>query len=416
MQTKETASIKTPPSKPPGMSSERMIILAALVAMALKIYCASTTIGTNDTKSHFEFGRIICKYGLDYMYRLTDVFNHTPVTGGIICLAYSLANKLDPYGSPHAYQYFPLILRLPGIFADFLTVLVLLLLHKKTGRPPVWALALFALSPVSFMVSGYHGNVDSVMVLFLAAAAYCCVEKHPAMSGLFLGLSCNIKVIPLLLTPVFFFFWLHRGKKAAWQFTAACVFTCVAGWSVALIGSPAIFLKNVLGYNHYWGQWGITYWLNISPWEMFHPSGPFTLTSISQAVLTILKDTVILGVLVIGWTQRRLPNQEFFSVLAGAWLLFFVLSPNIAPQYMIWLAPFVLFYSPGWYAVLTAASGLFLFFFYNTISQGMPWFYGESKVSLNNLWLPWSNCPWAVLIAMLAVWLKTKPSYARQSP
>ena len=46
---------------------------------------------------------------------------------------------------------FPVLLRLPGILADFVVLLVLLEIPKKHAeiRIPTWALALFALSPVS---------------------------------------------------------------------------------------------------------------------------------------------------------------------------------------------------------------------------------------------------------------------------
>src|SRR5205823_6107900 len=64
---------------------------------------------------------------------------------------------------------FPFLLRLPGIIADLVIVLVVLQIAKTTKElsVPFWALILFALSPVSLMVSGFHGNTDTVMVMFL---------------------------------------------------------------------------------------------------------------------------------------------------------------------------------------------------------------------------------------------------------
>ena len=35
---------------------------------------------------------------------------------------------------------------------------------KLGNAPPWWTLILFAASPVSLMISGFHGNVDPVMV------------------------------------------------------------------------------------------------------------------------------------------------------------------------------------------------------------------------------------------------------------
>lgn len=396
--TKGTQTVK-------GVTGAGLVVMAALMAMGLKLYCASTTIGTNDVKLQLQYGYNIHQSGLEHMYRMTPRFNHTPWMGSFFSMVYGLSAKLDPATGPDAYRHAPLFLRVPGIAADFLTVLVLLNLRKKTGRPPVWALVLFALSPVSFMISGYHGNIDPVMVFLLVAASYYTTTEQPTVSGLFLGLACNVKIIPLLLTPVFFFFWLHRGNKQALKFTAACVVTCLAGWSAALLHSPGLFLSHVIGYNSYWGSWGFTYWLEISGWDIFHLQNQnyFALNTVQLAVITALKAVVIVSTILLAWFKRATPGREFFRTSALAWIIFFTLAPCIAPQYMVWLAPFVLFYSPGWYVTLTATSSLYLFMFYNTISHGIPWFYGDSTVKLAACWQPWSNWPWAVLIAMLVV-------------
>ena len=57
------------------------------------------------------------------------------------------------------------------------------------------------------MVSGFHGNTDPVMVMFLVLAAHMCLKERPILAGLFLALSCQIKIVPLLFVPIFFFFW-----------------------------------------------------------------------------------------------------------------------------------------------------------------------------------------------------------------
>src|SRR6185312_13199470 len=99
------------------------------------------------------------------------------------------------------------------ILADFVVLLVLLCVRNKyPGSIPTWALLFFALSPVSLMVSGFHGNTDPVMVMFLVLAAISVLRVQPVFAGILLALSCQIKIIPLLLFPIFFFFWFARGK------------------------------------------------------------------------------------------------------------------------------------------------------------------------------------------------------------
>src|SRR5947208_1857864 len=90
----------------------------------------------------------------------------------------------------------------PTIEASRLGVFVLLLDLARTDAGLArarWALLIFALSPVSVMVTGFHGNTDPVMVLFLVAAAHGVIKQRPVWCGLLFALSCQVKVAPLLL-------------------------------------------------------------------------------------------------------------------------------------------------------------------------------------------------------------------------
>jgi hypothetical protein len=386
----------------PKIHARHWTILVAVVAMALKIYCAGTTFGTNDVMLCFGFGRSIALHGLAYTYETNQFFNHSPLVGEFFRAVYSIS-KPD-------YALFPFYLRLPGIIADFLVVLVLIRFREKNGTPPWWALCLFAASPVSFMISGYHGNVDSILVLFLVLATCACAESRPLLCGLFLGLASNIKIIALLLAPVFFFYWLHRMKALGlFLVTTLCV---LLGWLAPLLYAPSSFVKNVLSYNSYWGIWGITYWLRDTGWADAQPISCFWLTHAQMLIMAGLKYFIIAAILALAWLRRATAEAEIFTTLALAWIVFFVFSPGICAQYMVWLAPFILVYSSRWYLALTASSALFLFFFYNVISHGMPWNIGVSTGELTPLWVPWSNWPWAVLIACLVCALKkiTRPA------
>jgi uncharacterized membrane protein len=298
-------------------------------------------------------------------------------------------------------------LRLPGIVADFIVVLVLLRLSQTNVllRIPTWALALFAVSPVSVMVSGFHGNTDPVMVMFLVLAAYACLRERPVLCGVFLALSCQIKVVPLLLVPIIFFFWWARG--AAVRFTIPFLLLCATMLAQPLITFPALFVRNVMSYSGYWGGWGITYWLRLTRWPQFNGTGAFNLPWAAAAITLLLKVAIIAAVLLIAWRRRYLSSSALIDSIAYALIIFFVFSPSIAVQYMIWLAPFTLILWPALYGWLTVGSSVFLFFFYNTLAGGLPWYVAISTNKLDglNLWAPWSLWPWAVLLfGMICLW------------
>ena len=378
------------------------IVALALVALTLKLAIAYNTIGTNDAITFYGFAKVLSQHGLEFTYQHSRYFNHPPLT------AYYLRGILALTEQPWCHAagiHFPFLLRLPGIVADFLVVLVLLKMAKTGVFIPTWALALFAISPVSLMVSGFHGNTDPIMVLFLVCAAFMCLRGKAALCGLFFALSCQIKVIPLLLLPVFFFFWIARGRGL--RFSAVFTTCCIVLWAQPIFQFPILFAKNVLLYGSYWGEWGITYCIRLTNGPPFNGMGAFNLPAPVAATALLLKVGIVAAVFAIALRRRSVNGRGLIDSIAYAWIIFFLLSPGVCVQYMVWLAPFILVLSSSFYLWLTVSSSIFLFVFYNTIARGFPWFVAISD-QRNLTWVPWSLLPWIVLIVgTIALWRKT---------
>jgi uncharacterized membrane protein len=367
---------------------EAYIVLIAVLAAVAKLYCALTTTGTMDVICFREFGHYISDHDVIAIYKWTPMFNHTPLVGTVASLIYDLTSS--------RIGWFPFCIRLPGIIADFASVLALLWLRRRVGRPNWWALGLFAASPVALMISGFHGNVDSILALLLLLTALACVAGEPALCGLFLGLACQVKILPLMVSPIFFFYWWHRGQTRRF-FTIASA-TILLGWAWPLITIPTVFLHNVLDYNSIWGTWGVSALLRLSgaPGMSGVRMGP-TGFWISE----VLKLVVVAGVFVLAWRRRRGEPLSIFTTLSLAFLVFFVFAPGFCVEYLIWFAPFLILQSEHWYAVITAASSVALFVFYNVVSGGMPWDKGFEAVRTVPQWAPWLLLPWLAMTACL---------------
>ena len=221
------------------------------------------------------------------------------------------------------------------------------------------------------MITGFHGNTDPVMVMFLVLAAISVLRNKPILAGLFLALSCQIKIIPLLLLPAFFFFWYTRGKTLS--FVLPLTIVTVLLWFEPLTKFPALFLRNVLSYGSFWGIWGITYWLRLTGLPQFSVVSFHHLPPFENLMVMLLKILIIVALLAIAWRRRKLSEYAFFETLSYSWIIFFIFSPGVCVQYMIWLAPFILLLSPAFYCWLVASSSLFVFFFYNVTAGGLPW-------------------------------------------
>lgn len=382
-------------------------MLSAVLALLLKLYCASMTIGTNDVIMFNHWGKLVIENGLAHTYQTMPLFNHTPLVAAFSAVLHQVNG---PDAANLGNSPTPFLLRLPGIIADFLAVLVILRIRKLTGSPPWWALVLFALSPVAFMISGYHGNVDSILSFLLLVAVWMCVEKKPVICGLAIGLACHIKVIALLFTPLFFMFWWEQKKWSS--FFVAATLLIILGWAPALMSAPLEFYRNTLSYPGYWGIWGISFWLKATGIEAFQKVAMSDLDAAQTMVMSASKYLIILSALTIAWCRRKSAAESLFGSMALIWAIFFVVSTGISAQYFVWLAPFILVATPRWYAAITAASSLFLFVFYNTISNfsatESPWNLGFWNMGFSDgksftVWGPWHVVPWLMMIPYL-IW------------
>jgi hypothetical protein len=382
------------------------VLIAAGLALIAKLLVAWNTFGTNDVLTFYIFGKSLANHGLEWTYQNSILFNHPPLTAYYLRAIYSLHHL--PFLEASGIT-FPLLLRLPGIIADFVVILVLLQIKENDPRLrlPTWALVIFALSPVSIMVSGYHGNTDPVMVMLLLFSVYFCTRNQPVLSGLFFALSVQVKIVPLLFFPILLFFWMQR--RVLLRFVVPLAVASAALWSEPLSKFPLIFAKNVISYGSTWGIWGLSYLFRLTGRPEFSRVSFFGLGPWQNFVVTGCKLFIIVGVLTLAWRRRKVEGHGIWDSMAYGWIIFFVFSPGVCTQYLVWLAPFILLLSPTFYTWFLGSSSIFAFAFYNTISNGLPWYKGVSTNVLNKIWAPWSLLPWLVLIAgLIMLWRKAK--------
>jgi hypothetical protein len=223
------------------------------------------------------------------------------------------------------------------------------------------------------------------------------------LSGVLLGLACNVKIVPLPFAPLFFFYWW--GKGGAWRLALACTLTLVAGAAWPLAVCPREFLNNVLGYGSYWGVWGIPYWIQATGWDAVQKIGFRDLTAEQLRIAMILKILLVGGIALIGWRRRNVSREEFIVTLAAAWTWFFIVAPGVGVQYFVWPAPFLLLAIPRAYAVITATSTLMLVAFYHTASRGkVPWFYAQPMEADVPTWSAIGALSWVALVGVLVVY------------
>lgn len=277
---------------------------------------------------------------------------------------------------PHAPNGFPFLIRLPAIAADVLSVVVLyrLLRFAWGERRALLGAVGVACCPILVMVSGFHGNSDPVfMCLCLLAAERLVCGRSPVGAGLLLGLAVNVKLVPLILLPIFFFHLPGVAAKA--RFALALAVVVLAGYGYHVAVAYPYMKKNVFEYGGLRGIWGLT--------EMCAAGVPY-LASRGGATLVkwLIAVVITTRAIVLAWPPGPADGpaaaRRLLTSIGWAFLLFLLFTPGFGIQYLAWLAIAAFLCEPWGALGFNLLGGAFMFSVYHYWNRGFPWSFADS--------------------------------------
>jgi len=251
-------------------------------------------------------------------------------------------------------------IKLPSIVADVLILLVLdrHFRNQKTFAPIASkALLLYALNPVTMLVSGYHGQFDLIPTVFLVLSIVLLAQRsrtrHVVLASLSLGSGILAKTWPgLMVLCVVVGNQLRNREKVTFVAGAAVVpFLGLLASVLAFGGGVPAFVslvRHALQAGAIPGWWGYTGLVNGIRWLTGLPAGQFS--SLMRCKLLI----VLVPVVSVVWLTRRmeLRHSVFWSLLA-----LFIVAPGFGLQSLSWLVPFFVmelgWSVTGWYVGLS---------------------------------------------------------------
>jgi hypothetical protein len=373
------------------------IISAAILSFAAKTVININTYGSTDAllwetnlqELHqggalalYRNGTILRDMGVAYHF---EVFNHPPFIIHLLSWWGALAKSS---GLPLRFW-----VRFTCAVADLASIFLLLAI-VLSRRIPVHAasLMLIAASPVSLMISGFHGNVDPIMLAFLLLSLYLLEVDSVWLAGAALGTAVNIKIVPLLFAPAMF---LSLPRRKGVTFVLGAAVMLAIGSVPFLFEDPLLIATNVFGYSPQSGMWGLSS-LILALWSK---SAFRVFALVSRPVL--LLSLGVLSLWMNSWTRK----PALFAQCG--FLAFFVLaaSPGFGVQYLVWLVPWTCLLRFREALAFHAAAGIFLFVYYSRGAGGFPWYLANSaKIPVWNssLILIGLVC-WLVVCSLLVV-------------
>ena len=322
-----------------GLLSRRAtLILVGLLAagFAVRVVLAWTTYGQAYDMQSLEIIANALEPGGIGAYD-TDRW---PYPGGFLPLLWAANRATDDLG-----LRFDGVVQLPAILADLGIACLVTVALRRSGvdeRRALFGAALVALGPSFILISGYHGQIDSVAALPALAAVVLWLhggERRAVWAGLLIGLAAATKQ-PLAFTVLALMpsarSWRERGVLVAG--VAIVPVISVLPW---LLGSPDEVIRAMRQNSGVPGFGGLSalvqpdltrYWAVLDGPAPDPSGGTLALVDIQRFLVA----GAALAAAALCW-WRRLRPLEAASLI---WLAVFVANPNFAYQYLIWGLPF----------------------------------------------------------------------------
>jgi hypothetical protein len=356
------------------------------------------------------------------LVRLGPILAADRVTADVLRYRKLATHVLDvswnPYEAPRLYPYppvwvavealaeavsrrtgwsFAVLVKLPVLLADL--GLVSLLFRRGAARGLGAASAwLYALHPVSILVTGFHGQFDAVALLCLLLAVHWfelgCFDR----SALALAGGIALKSFPVLVLP---FFLLALGRvRSGLRFLLLSTLPVAALLAPFAAADFPALRRELLGYGGVadFGWIGLVralHWLQAG--VLARSEAPHWPTLVPLAKAAFLGAFAALLALVAA-RRLRFPLDD---VALAVFLGFLTLYGAVSAQYLLWVVPFGVLVPDRYAVVHAAASTAALVGFYLFLAPGV--LFDASGP------LPWAGILWtlgtgAVLLASLA-WL-----------
>jgi hypothetical protein len=264
-------------------------------------------------------------------------------------------------------------IRVPAVLAD-LGIALLLLAAAQPGRR---AALLYMLSPITVLLSAYHGQVHTVATALALGALWLGLRDRAVLGGLVLGLAVAVRQhFAVLLLP------LARRLGTGATLPVLAFAAIVLAINAPLLASPHV--HTTLAPTWSYGTWGYSIVLRQGPRVLAVlgvPGADTALaplnTALAAAGSAVYVAWAALFAWWVWWRPAVDPWRAALLFLAG----FYAVSPGFGVQWLVWALPFwilVSFRGALVYAALTSVFAASLYWVWRFNAR-----YGVDSVTAN---------------------------------
>ena len=185
-----------------------------------------------------------------------------------------------------------------------------------------------------FIIIELTGNLhfEGVMLFFLIASLYFLYQKKWVWSAVLLGISVSVKLIPLLLLPLYLKWFLNNFNKG---FFKLFIFHFIVIGTAVLTFTPFLSAQFISNFSETISLWFQNFEFNASIYYIIRWIG-FKLIgwNLIETVGKILPLMVILFLIIISFFRNNKTLPELITALLIGISFYFLLSTTIHPWYI----------------------------------------------------------------------------------
>ncbi len=263
------------------------------------------------------------------VYQVTyHVFPYTPLAMPIpaLCMALSTLSSVA----------FHIVMKIPALIGDLgIAATIFVVLGRYGGKAALFWGVLYAVNPVSILITSFHGNMMALPTLLMFLAYVVLLrdqEKNYRLSGLLLGLAVGLRTYPVLLVPLFFSkMTVCAEKKKA--FLAYCLVPACLSAVPFLVADFPSFLRETCSYA---GTPDFGLMAVGRAVKCLHQMAFFR-SQVEDQEMIVFKNLFFIyyGVILYYCGKRTLIASIMLTFLG-----FYFISAGVAAQYFIWILPF----------------------------------------------------------------------------
>ncbi|OIP84914.1 MAG: hypothetical protein AUK44_00885 [Porphyromonadaceae bacterium CG2_30_38_12] len=215
-----------------------------------------------------------------------------------------------------------LVLRAIVFLADIGIILVGIKILKLT-KQPLYRISIFAFNPL--VINELCGNLhfEGVMMFFLVLGLYAMLRDRNALASILLGMTASIKLIPLMIFPLFM-----KRKGFVFALMAGLVFLFLFA-PVFFLSPTGNFYKSIFIYFH-------SFEFNASVFYLLRAVGFWTVGYDLVGVIGPVLALVSLGLILRTTYRADAQNFKTFTrALLLCFLIYFSFATTVHPWYIV---------------------------------------------------------------------------------